>query len=161
MAIGNKVWFVTGASSGFGRAIAEEVVARGEKVDVTRPEQIGEAVASADARFAAIDVLVNNAGYSMVGAVEETSDDELRAIADAVEPQMRERRTGTIAPSSPASPQRWTGTRRRPATRRSDRRSHRVSLARRFDRAYPLRGHDGEVAVEMGKEVATPRGLPA
>lgn len=133
MAIGNKVWLVTGASSGFGRAIVEEAVARGERVvatardarsldelvarapdrvlaarlDVTRPEQIREAVATAIGRFDAIDVLVNNAGYSLVGAVEETSDEELRAAMDlmffgavamtrAVLPQMRERRTGTI-----------------------------------------------------------------
>ncbi len=133
MSSGNKVWFVTGASSGFGRAMVAEIVARGERVaatardprsldelvarapdrvlaarlDVTRPEQIREAVASAIGRFGAIDVLVNNAGYSMVGAVEETSDEELRAAMElmffgavamtrAVLPRMRERGTGTI-----------------------------------------------------------------
>jgi NAD(P)-dependent dehydrogenase (short-subunit alcohol dehydrogenase family) len=128
-----KVWFVTGTSSGFGRCIVEEVIARGERVvatardprsldelvarapervhavrlDVTRPEEIRSAVASAMTRFGAIDVLVNNAGYSMIGAVEETSDEELRAAMEpmffgavaltrALLPHMRERRSGTI-----------------------------------------------------------------
>jgi NAD(P)-dependent dehydrogenase (short-subunit alcohol dehydrogenase family) len=128
-----KVWLVTGTSSGFGRAIVEEAVARGERVvatardprslhdlvarapdrihpvrlDVTKPEEIKSAVASALERFGTIDVLVNNAGYSVVGAVEETSDEELRAVLEpmffgavamtrAVLPLMRERRSGTI-----------------------------------------------------------------
>ncbi|WP_223641229.1 oxidoreductase [Corallococcus sp. EGB] len=130
---GNKVWFVTGSSSGFGRSIVEEVIARGERVvatardprtledlvarapdrvlaarlDVTRPEQVQEAVTAALKRFGAIDVLVNNAGYTLLGAVEETSDAELRAAFEplffgavamtrAVLPHMRERRTGTL-----------------------------------------------------------------
>ena len=129
----NKVWFVTGASSGFGRAIAEEALARGERVvatardtrsledfaarapervhlvtlDVTRAEQVKAAVLSALARFGAIDVLVNNAGYGVVGAVEETSDAELHAALDTmffgavtltreVLPHMRARKRGTI-----------------------------------------------------------------
>src|SRR5882724_11323985 len=105
MATTGKVWFITGTSSGFGRALAEEALARGERVvatardpqkladlaarapervhvarlDVIRGDEIRSAIASALARFSAIDVLVNNAGYSMVGAVEETSDEELRA----------------------------------------------------------------------------------
>jgi NAD(P)-dependent dehydrogenase (short-subunit alcohol dehydrogenase family) len=128
-----KVWFITGASSGFGRALAEEAIERGERVvaaarkvdsmrdlveraservmlanlDVTRPEQIPAAVAAAVARFGDVDVLVNNAGYSMVGALEETSDAELRtlmetmffgpvALTRALLPRMRERRAGTI-----------------------------------------------------------------
>lgn len=128
-----KVWFITGASSGFGRALAEQVIARGDRVvvaarnidplrelaapaedrvlavrlDVTRPEQIRDAIAAAQGRFGDVDVLVNNAGYSMVGALEETSDDELRAgmetmffgavtLTRALLPRMRERRTGTI-----------------------------------------------------------------
>jgi len=129
----SKVWFITGASSGFGRALAEEVIARGERVvatarkvdaltdlaaradgrllslrlDVTRPEQIQSALGAARERFGDIDVLVNNAGYSMVGALEETSDDELRTLMETlffgavgltreVLPRMRERRSGTI-----------------------------------------------------------------
>jgi NAD(P)-dependent dehydrogenase (short-subunit alcohol dehydrogenase family) len=130
---GSKVWFITGASSGFGRELAEETLRRGERVvvtarnvdsvrdlvarapervlslrlDVTRPDEIRAAVAAATARFGDVDVLVNNAGFSMVGAVEETSDDELRAAMDtmffgavtltrALLPRMRERKSGTI-----------------------------------------------------------------
>ncbi|WP_035615779.1 oxidoreductase [Haloferula sp. BvORR071] len=129
----SKVWLVTGTSSGFGRRIAEELIARGEQVvatardpravedlvalapervqalrlDVTKPDEVREAVAAAIARFGKIDVLVNNAGYSVVGAVEETSDEELRrifeamffgavAMTQAVLPGMRERGAGSI-----------------------------------------------------------------
>ena len=128
-----KVWFITGTSSGFGRAIAEEALARGERVvatardphslselvarapervlalalDVTDAANIQSAVSAAVAHFGAIDVLVNNAGFSIVGAVEETSDRELRAVfepmffgvvalTNAVLPLMRERRRGSI-----------------------------------------------------------------
>lgn len=129
----SKVWFVTGSSTGFGRSIVEDLIARGERVvatardprtlsdlvarapervlalalDVTKREQIASAVKAASERFGAIDVLVNNAGYSIVGAVEETSEAELRAafetmffgavaMTQAVLPAMRERRSGTI-----------------------------------------------------------------
>jgi NAD(P)-dependent dehydrogenase (short-subunit alcohol dehydrogenase family) len=133
MSTQSKVWFITGTSSGFGRSIAEDAVSRGERVvatardpqaladlvalapdrvlavrlDVTKPEEIQSAVAAALARFGVIDVLVNNAGYSIVGAVEETSDAELRSVLDtmffgavaltrALLPHFRERRSGTI-----------------------------------------------------------------
>jgi NAD(P)-dependent dehydrogenase (short-subunit alcohol dehydrogenase family) len=77
------------------------------QLDVTKPEEIRSAVASAIGHFGAVDVLVNNAGYSVVGALEETSESELRAvfepmffgavaITQALLPHMRERRTGTI-----------------------------------------------------------------
>ncbi|MBN8229866.1 SDR family NAD(P)-dependent oxidoreductase [Corallococcus macrosporus] len=129
----SRVWFVTGSSTGFGRHIVEEVIARGERVvatardprklddlvarapdrvlalqlDVTKPEQVQESITAALKRFGAIDVLVNNAGYSVLGALEETSEAELRAIFEplffgavsmtrAVLPHMRERRTGII-----------------------------------------------------------------
>jgi NAD(P)-dependent dehydrogenase (short-subunit alcohol dehydrogenase family) len=129
----SKVWFVTGTSSGFGRRILEEVIRRGERVvatardpkslddlvklapdrvlalqlDVTKTDQIEAAVAAAIERFGAVDVLVNNAGYSIVGAVEETSEEELRgafepmffgavAMTRALLPHMRERRSGSI-----------------------------------------------------------------
>jgi NAD(P)-dependent dehydrogenase (short-subunit alcohol dehydrogenase family) len=129
----NRVWFVTGTSSGFGRCIAQEIIARGGRVvatardarslddvvalapdrvhavrlDVTKPAEIQSAVASALQRFGTIDVLVNNAGFSVVGAVEETSEEELRAtfepmffgavaLTRAILPHMRERRAGTI-----------------------------------------------------------------
>jgi len=127
----SKVWFITGASSGFGRELVDEVLRRGERVvaavraaeslreldgrpdvmvvklDVTKPGDIDAGVRAALARFGAIDVLVNNAGFSIVGAVEETSDGALRdtmetmffgpvALTRAVLPLMRERRSGTI-----------------------------------------------------------------
>jgi NAD(P)-dependent dehydrogenase (short-subunit alcohol dehydrogenase family) len=128
-----KTWFITGTSSGFGHAIALEALSRGDRVvatardpralddlvarapdrahalrlDVTKPAEIDAAIAAALARFGAIDVLVNNAGMSVLGAVEETSDAELRltmetlffgavATTRAVIPHMRERRSGTI-----------------------------------------------------------------
>jgi NAD(P)-dependent dehydrogenase (short-subunit alcohol dehydrogenase family) len=133
MSTQSKVWFVTGTSSGFGRCIAEEVIARGDRLvatarepkvledlvaqapervlalrmDVTKPSDLEAAVAKALERFGQIDVLVNNAGYSVLGAVEETTDDELRtafetmffgavAATRAILPHMRGRRSGTI-----------------------------------------------------------------
>jgi NAD(P)-dependent dehydrogenase (short-subunit alcohol dehydrogenase family) len=100
---GSRVWLVTGASSGFGRAIAEVALARGDSVlatarrtdglsdldgaavtrlDVTDAAQCDAAVATALERFGRIDVLVNNAGRTQVGAVEETTEAELRALFD-------------------------------------------------------------------------------
>jgi NAD(P)-dependent dehydrogenase (short-subunit alcohol dehydrogenase family) len=129
----SNVWFITGTSSGFGRAIAEDVIVRGGRVvatardprsldelvarapdrvlavrlDVTRPAEIQPAIAAAMQRFGAVDVLVNNAGFSIVGAVEETSDEALRAtfepmffgavaLTRALIPHMRERGRGSI-----------------------------------------------------------------
>src|SRR5262245_37198192 len=103
-----KTWFITGASSGFGRAFAEHALARGHTVvgtarrmdalneiaavapgrllplalDVTRPNDAQAAVDAAIARFGRIDVLINNAGYGIVGAFEETPDSELRALME-------------------------------------------------------------------------------
>ena len=97
-----RVWLITGASSGFGRAIAEAALARGDAVaagvrsaeafrdvpdgahplalDVTDPGRREAAVAKTLDRFGRIDVLVNNAGRTQVGAVEETTDEELRSL---------------------------------------------------------------------------------
>jgi NAD(P)-dependent dehydrogenase (short-subunit alcohol dehydrogenase family) len=104
----NKVWFITGTSSGFGRALAEEVLAKGERVvatarkpevlrdltqkypdtaravklDVTNLEEVKSAISEAINEFGRIDVLVNNAGYALVGAIEETSDEQIRQQFD-------------------------------------------------------------------------------
>jgi NAD(P)-dependent dehydrogenase (short-subunit alcohol dehydrogenase family) len=104
----NRVWFVTGASSGFGRALSEAALQDGDRVVATarNPAAVGslverdlaralalpldvadaaaahEAVRQALARFGRIDAVFNNAGYGHVGAVEELSDDELRRQLD-------------------------------------------------------------------------------
>jgi NAD(P)-dependent dehydrogenase (short-subunit alcohol dehydrogenase family) len=79
----------------------------GVRLDVTKPDEIRAAIDAAIARFGDVDVLVNNAGFSMVGAVEETSDGELRlametmffgavALTRALLPRMRARKAGTV-----------------------------------------------------------------
>jgi NAD(P)-dependent dehydrogenase (short-subunit alcohol dehydrogenase family) len=99
-----KVWFVTGASTGFGFEISKAAVAGGDKVvatvrnnpeqlagsldhhpdllivvmDVTEESGIKEAVKKAIARFGRIDTLVNNAGYGFLGAIEEATDAEVK-----------------------------------------------------------------------------------
>jgi len=103
---GPKIWFITGASRGFGRVWTEAALQRGDKVaatarqlasitdltekygasvlplelDVTKPEQVKAAVVQAHAHFGRLDVVLNNAGYSLVGTVEEASLNELRAL---------------------------------------------------------------------------------
>ncbi|WP_144655483.1 oxidoreductase [Achromobacter dolens] len=127
-----KVWFITGASRGLGALIAEAALADGNAVvaagrnpaaiterlgqapglravalDVTRPEQAQAAVAAALQAFGRIDVLVNNAGFGLLGAVEESSDANVRRMYDtnvfgllnvtrAALPAMRERRAGHV-----------------------------------------------------------------
>ena len=128
-----KTWFVTGASSGFGAAFARYALLKGHNVvatarnasrlqalvaeapervlsvalDVNRSGDAEAAVGAAVARFGRIDVLVNNAGYGIVGAVEETPEEELRAVMEtnffgavavtrAALPRLRAQRSGAI-----------------------------------------------------------------
>ena len=129
----DPVWFITGCSSGFGRALATLVLERGWRavvtarnagqveglvarcpdrgialaLDVTDRAEIATAVQAAEARFGAIDVLVNNAGYGYQTSVEEGDDANVRALFEtnvfglaalmrAVLPGMRVRRRGHI-----------------------------------------------------------------
>jgi NAD(P)-dependent dehydrogenase (short-subunit alcohol dehydrogenase family) len=128
----SRVWMVTGAARGIGLRIVEAALAAGDRVvatsrdvaslrarfagndallpvalDVTDEARSGAAVAAALARFGRIDVLVNNAGYGLLGAVEEASADEVRRLYEtnvfgllnvtrAVLPSMRERRSGHV-----------------------------------------------------------------
>lgn len=127
-----KTWFITGASRGFGQRIAEMALGRGDNVvatarnpaavinalgvqdsllalalDVTDESAARAAAAQAIERFGRIDVLVNNAGYGLLGAVEESSADEVRRLYEtnvfgllnvsrAVLPVMRQQRSGHV-----------------------------------------------------------------
>ena len=129
----SKVWFITGSSRGLGRSLTEAVLAQGDQVaatardpntlndllhkypeqlfpvrlDVTQQEQVHKAVADTVTRFSKIDVLVNNAGFGIVGAAEAYTDEQVRsqletnlyapiAITRVVLPYMRKRRSGHI-----------------------------------------------------------------
>jgi NAD(P)-dependent dehydrogenase (short-subunit alcohol dehydrogenase family) len=128
----SRVWLITGAARGIGLRIVEAALGAGDRVvatsrdvgalrerfagnaallpvalDVTDEAQAAAAVAEALARFGHIDVLVNNAGFGLLGAVEEASATEVRKLYEtnvfgllnvtrAVLPAMRERRRGHV-----------------------------------------------------------------
>ena len=129
----SDVWFITGCSTGFGRELAKLVLDRGYravitardprkiqdltagqegralalKLDVTSAEEAADAVKNAETTFGSIDVLVNNAGYGYLGAVEESEEEEVRAMFETnffglarmihvVLPGMRQRHRGSI-----------------------------------------------------------------
>lgn len=105
----SPVWFITGCSTGFGRELAQLILARGWRavvtarnpsslqdlvaghednalaveLDVTKPEQVSAAADAAMKRFGTVDVLVNNAGYGYQTSVEEGDESEIRAMFDA------------------------------------------------------------------------------
>ncbi len=128
-----KVWLVTGASKGFGFEITKAILESGDKViatvrkdpeklmsslnnnpnllvvemDVTDQKQVDEAVAKGLARFKRLDVVVNNAGFGILGAIEEISNEEAKKQYDtnvfgvlnvirASLPQMRKQKSGHI-----------------------------------------------------------------
>lgn len=127
-----KTWFITGTSKGLGAAIARYALDQGDNVaatarnprvvtdalgtadallpiglDVTDPEQVRAAVDACTQRFGGIDVVVNNAGRALIGALEEMSDKQIRDqfelnvfgvidVIRAVLPTLRSQRSGTI-----------------------------------------------------------------
>lgn len=127
-----RTWFITGASRGFGALFTEKALAAGDavvaaarnpqqitdrfgshpdllavKLDVTNESEAKQAVAAAVERFGRIDVLVNNAGYGLLGAIEEATAEEIERIyatnvfgllkvTRAVLPQMRKQRSGHV-----------------------------------------------------------------
>lgn len=138
-----KTWFITGCSSGIGKSLAEAVLEKGwnavvtardaQKVayfvekypqtalavslDVTKEEQIVEAIKAAQQKFGHIDVLVNNAGYGYRAAVEEGDAADVAQLFDTnffgpielikeVLPEMRERKSGAIINVSSIAAQR-------------------------------------------------------
>jgi NAD(P)-dependent dehydrogenase (short-subunit alcohol dehydrogenase family) len=129
----SKVWFITGTSKGFGRIWAEAALARGDRVaasardvktlaplverygkqvaaitlDVTHKAAVDAAITAAHARFGRLDVVINNAGYGLFGAIEEVSEIEARAqmetnlfgalwVTQAALPIMRAQKSGHI-----------------------------------------------------------------
>jgi NAD(P)-dependent dehydrogenase (short-subunit alcohol dehydrogenase family) len=127
----SPVWFLTGASSGFGRALARTILDAGHRLvatarhpshladlaaahpatceilalDVTDPDQVRDTVAAAARVWGHLDVIVNNAGYGLIGAIEEYNEDQIRKnfetnffgplhVTRAALPLLRARRSG-------------------------------------------------------------------
>lgn len=141
----DQVWFITGANKGMGAAIAKEALDRGHKVvatarnpksaaeilgdspnllivklDITDDEQVRLAIIAAIDRFGRIDVLVNNAGYALLGFFEEMSEKLIRQqmetnvfgtmkVTRAVLPLMRKQGSGLVIVMSSASGVRAVG----------------------------------------------------
>lgn len=103
MSVGPKIWLITGIARGFGRALAEALLARGDTVigttrngsadvlcgkgrldvlalDVTDPQGVQATVAAAFQLHGTIDVVVNNAGYGLLSSIEEATDDEIEHV---------------------------------------------------------------------------------
>ena len=113
----DRVWFITGCSTGFGRELAKMVLDRGYRavvtardpakvediasgrperalvleLDVTDPVEVDAAVKSAAKHFGRIDILVNNAGIGYFGAVEESDETEVRRMFEIGRASCRER----------------------------------------------------------------------
>jgi NAD(P)-dependent dehydrogenase (short-subunit alcohol dehydrogenase family) len=134
-----KVWFITGGNKGLGAAMVKEALANGYqvvasarnvesaektlgahpnllivKLDITNDEQVQNAVSAAMERFGQIDVLVNNAGYGLLGYFEEMSDESIRnqfetnvfgtmKITRAILPVMRQQGVGFVVVVSSTS----------------------------------------------------------
>jgi NAD(P)-dependent dehydrogenase (short-subunit alcohol dehydrogenase family) len=132
MSTQSKVWFITGASRGLGALIAKDALARGDQVvatarnpqtviaalgdhpnllalqlDVTNEQAAIAAAKQSIQRFSRVDILVNNAGYGLLGAVEESGDQEVKDLFNtnvfgllnvirAVVPYMRQQASGHI-----------------------------------------------------------------
>ena len=129
----SKVWFITGASSGFEKAMTQYAVSQGHRVvatarrqekleslaktapeqifpismDVTKREEVKRAVKKAIDKYHSIDILINNAGYGIVGALEETPEAAFRnqmetnffgaiTVTQEVLPQLRKQKNGAI-----------------------------------------------------------------
>jgi len=134
---GGRVWFVTGTSSGFGRALAEAVLEHGDRLiatardtstisdlartyperarvlelDVTDRDRVSVVLEEAVSSFGRLDVVVNNAGYGLRGALEEFSEEELRrqfetnvfgvlGVTRAALPHLRRQRSGHVVQMS-------------------------------------------------------------